>query len=424
MNEILDDTENILPVEAMKDVTPKKPTKRQKVAVLGRGTAGILSAMMLRKWGNDYVDIEVFYNPEIKEVSVGEGSQLSLPALLYLCQNWTFKDFVPILNATLKCGIQYYGWGTKGDYFHSFPPPGYGMHFSATQLQNVLMDTLIQQNVKFTEADIGHHSDVDADYIMDARGGPHNLTENTLYEPLKNTVTNAAVVAQCDWDAPLYNYTIADAQPNGWVFGIPLQNRISFGYCYNSDISKEDDIRDELEKFVGVTHEQLRIKESTHLHFNSYRRKVNWLNNRVAYVGNSSFFAEPLEATAIEFQTHIIERTIDLWSRPAGDDKIEYEKELNGWHEQWAKEAEAIIMCHYAAENPRYPTEFWKEGQRKGQQSLLNCNRWNSYAKAGKDYEHGKIPPDQLYGMTFGGGWNPFSFKQNIEGLGLYSDYE
>ena len=68
MNEIID-----LQPEDVKDVTPKKPLKRQKVAVIGRGTAGILSAMMLRKWGNEYVDVEVFYNPDIPEVSVGEG---------------------------------------------------------------------------------------------------------------------------------------------------------------------------------------------------------------------------------------------------------------------------------------------------------------------------------------------------------------
>ena len=420
MNEIID-----LQPEDVKDVTPKKPLKRQKVAVIGRGTAGVLSAMMLRKWGNEYVDVEVFYNPDIPEVSVGEGSQLSLPALLYLCQNWTFKDYVPLFNSTLKCGIQYYGWGTKGDFFHSFPPPGYGMHFSATQLQDVLMDTLKQQDVKFTEADIGHHNDIDADFIMDARGGPSDPENNPLYEPLKHTVTNAAVVAQCEWDAPLYNYTIADAQPNGWIFGIPLQNRISFGYCYNSEISKEEDIQKELEKYVSLSHHDLRIKDDPrHLHFDSYRRKVNWVDNRVAYVGNTSFFAEPLEATAIEFQTNIIERTIDLWSRPAGDDKTEFQKECNSWYTQWAKEAEAVIMCHYAAENPRYPTEFWKEGERKGQKCLLNCERWNSYADTGRKYVHGTVDPAQLYQMSFGGGWNPFSFKQNIEGLGLYSDYE
>ena len=122
-------------------------------------------------------------------------------------------------------------------------------------------------------------------------------------------------------------------------------------------------------------------------------------------------------AQSVFYQSSSVEgefRTRDL-EILAGDDKTEFQEECNKWYTQWAKEAEAVIMCHYAAENPRYPTEFWKEGQRKGQQSLLNCNRWNSYAKAGKDYEHGKIPPDQLYGMTFGGGWNPFSVIQNID---------
>ena len=55
---------------------------RQKLTVIGRGTAGLLAAMMARKWGQDDVVVEVVYNPEVEEASVGEGSQLSLPSLL------------------------------------------------------------------------------------------------------------------------------------------------------------------------------------------------------------------------------------------------------------------------------------------------------------------------------------------------------
>ena len=93
--------------------------KKQKIAILGRGNAGCLSALHFNHYtaGADR-EIELYYDPEIKPVPTGQGSTLTYPDLLWktLGSDWTKK-----LPLTLKTGIMYENWGNVEDeFFHPF----------------------------------------------------------------------------------------------------------------------------------------------------------------------------------------------------------------------------------------------------------------------------------------------------------------
>jgi hypothetical protein len=89
----------------------------------------------------------------------------------------------------------------------------------------------------------------------------------------------------------------------GWVFGIPLQNRISIGYLYNSDINSIEDIKKDIQNVFDEYH--LTPSEKTqNFSFNSFYRKNNF-SSKVIYNGNASFFLEPLEATSTGLSTYI-----------------------------------------------------------------------------------------------------------------------
>ena len=138
---------------------------------------------------------------------------------------------------------------------------------------------------------------------MDARGAPELPHKD--YKEFEYNICNAALVAQCPTDYTLHNYTLANAMPHGWIFGIPLKNRITYGYIHNKDITDKSIIEDELKEFINE--KGLKHRPMNFINFRSYRRKINWPDHRTAYIGNASYFCEPLEATAIELQCKIDE---------------------------------------------------------------------------------------------------------------------
>lgn len=400
---------------------------RQKLTVIGRGTAGLLAAMMTRKWGQNDVVVEVVYNPEVKEASVGEGSQLSLPSLLYLCEGITQRDWAGMFRGTVKSGIDYLGWG-KNDFFHPFTPPAFGMHFSAQDFQQTMTNILAQKHsIQFVEKDIKSHDELDTDFIIDATGAPKDIDNNPDYERLSNIAVNSAMVAQIPWEHPDFTYTLAHAEYYGWIFGIPLQNRLSLGYMYNKDISNKDDVEENFEEYITMQGHKVPEKLN-HINFNSYKRVDNWPDDRTAYVGNSSYFLEPLEATAIQFTTDIIERTIMMWATNTYGETIAKGRETcNEWYHQWLQEAQAIIGCHYAADCIKWgeKNEFWPHAQKLGLDSIDKCDRWLKWVKKTDGFDIGHFRPDELSldENVFGGGWNFLSFNKNVKGLNLYDNY-
>ena len=75
---------------------------RKKVTIVGRGTAGCISAAHFSaktRWDIDWV-----YDPEIPAVSVGEGTTVLFPRTLRESLNWQWTDLAEI-DATPKTGI-------------------------------------------------------------------------------------------------------------------------------------------------------------------------------------------------------------------------------------------------------------------------------------------------------------------------------
>jgi hypothetical protein len=90
---------------------------------------------------------------------------------------------------------------------------------------------------------------------------------------------------------------------HGWIFGIPLQKRVSIGYLYNDELSSLEEVKKDVQNVFKEY--QLKPSEITnHIKFESFYRKQNF-NSKVIYNGNSSFFLEPLEATSTHMSANI-----------------------------------------------------------------------------------------------------------------------
>lgn len=380
-----------------------KQVKTKRLAVIGKGTAGSLAVGHFCRWLNDDVEIEWYFDPNIKPQSVGEGSGINLGTNLYYDFEFTFTD-LPLLDGNYKAGIKYQNWSHLPPFFHDFVPANVAIHFNASKLQDYIFEKVKDKVIPITENVT--HEDIDADWIFDCSGTPTDFED--IYQS-KYIPVNSVYVNQCYWDHPEFDYTLTIARPHGWVFGIPLANRCSIGYLYNKDISTYDEVLKDVENVYdeyGLTPSE----DTNSFSFKNYYRE-NTCGQRVTYSGNASFFLEPMEATSIPTMNLIQRGAFDIWvgGRPVSD--------ANNEMLEWNTGIENIIMMHYFA-GSRFKSSFWDYAQSRGKkcmQKALTENKFLYFVQGSKEFR----PGDPLGNKYYSAGWQFHSFKQNIEGLGI-----
>ena len=383
--------------------------KKKRVAVVGKGTAGSQGVLHFFRYLED-VEIVWYFDPARPTQSVGEGSTLELPSNMYNDIGF-FNNDLKKVNGTFKTGIYKENWGLKNkEFFHHFPPPNASYHFSAVELQDYIHN-FMKDKVEIVEKDVDY-TQIDADFILNASGKPSSFDRfNTSnYIPV-----NAAYVVQCAWDYPAFDYTLCIAGKHGWIFGIPLQNRLSIGYIYNETISKEEDLLEEVAEIFD-RYGLAPTKEPNRLSFSNYFRKTNYENQgRVVHTGNASFFLEPLEATSIGTMDRIQRAAFDIWT--GAKTSFQANKEyLDLMHK-----TELVIMLHYAA-GSKFGTDFWRHAEALGIKKLKDSSNdyeFNKLYKTIRNIEEMRFAPDPNQLPDYGPWWAG-SFVQNLHGLDLF----
>lgn len=364
-----------------------------KIAVIGKGTAGVLAFNHFRHYTN--AEVVCYYDSNQKEQSVGEGSQLFLPQELYKTLGLEFHDVQELFDATYKKAIRYEGFG-KSNYFHTFEMPNLSIHLNASKLQKYIFNRFKKQ---FIEKQIKSYDDIDADYIINCTGKPKNFND---YNIAKYIPVDSVLIKQCYVTKP-FDYTLTLARPYGWVFAIPLQNRVSFGYLFKEGINTKKEIEDDLNntlKELGYTS----FTDAKHIKFDNYYRKQNY-TDRVFYNGNASFFLEPMEATSLT--------TVDKINRTIYD--IIYNNKsidiANKEYTDWFKEVQDIITMHYLP-TPKYNTKFWENARTVATDCWSNVSDRLIHLLNNID--------DPFFVMEdYYGTWYQAGFKQNMKGLGI-----
>ena len=366
-----------------------------KLTVLGKGTAGSLTYNHFSFFSD--MEIECIYDSNIQEQSVGEGSTLQLPRLLSQTINLKYEDLY-LIDGNYKKGIHYINWGNR-DYFHNFSLGEMSIHFNAVKLQELLYKKN-KNKVKFIDKNINSYGDVDSDYIIDCRGKPNDYTD---YYKAKYIPINSALITHCSWDKPIYDYTLCIARPYGWVFAIPLQNRVSFGYLFKEGINTKKEIEDDLNnvlKELGYTS----FTDAKHIKFDNYYRKQNY-TDRVFYNGNASFFLEPMEATSLTTVDRINRNIFDIINYGVSIDTA------NQSYIDWFKECQDIITLHYLGK-PRYDTRFWKYAHTLAQDCWSNAS--DRLIEILNNLDNPNYHMHDVYGT-----WYQSGFIQNMKGLGI-----
>jgi 2-polyprenyl-6-methoxyphenol hydroxylase-like FAD-dependent oxidoreductase len=245
----------------------------------------------------------------------------------------------------------------------------YGYHFDAHLIGAFLRDFATKRGVEHVEAriasvEVDDEGDVEAliaddgrrfeaDLFVDASGFRAAIIEGALKEPHRpfavNLFNDRAVVAPtAHGPGPIHACTRSTAKSAGWIWHIPLTNRVGNGYVYSSRYIDPDDAADELREHLGLAEDA----EVRHLQMKCGRIERSWVRNCLA-VGLAQGFLEPLEATALHIVLATVNSFLDAWENDRRD----------GFNDAIARRYEGIrdyLVCHYRTAQRR-DTDYWRD---------------------------------------------------------------
>ena len=87
------------------------------VAVIGRGTAAIVTSLQLIRYGHK---VSIFYDPFLRPINVGESSTPIFVNLIEDVLDIKKSDLVDIGIFSDKIGINFVDWGKGNQFYHNF----------------------------------------------------------------------------------------------------------------------------------------------------------------------------------------------------------------------------------------------------------------------------------------------------------------
>lgn len=248
----------------------------------------------------------------------------------------------------------------------------YGYHFDAHLIGAFLREFGMARGIRHVEAriasvEVDEAGDVkalvsedgrrfEAEFFVDASGFRAAIIEGALKEPhrpfAENLFNDRAVVTPTPLPADgLQACTRSIAKSAGWIWNIPLTNRVGNGYVYSSRYIDDVAAAAELRSHLGLAEDA----EVRHLKMRCGRIERSWVRNCLA-VGLAQGFLEPLEATALHIVINTVESFLDGWEEDRRDE----------FNTAIARRYEGIrdyLVCHYRTAQ-RGDTDYWRDATR------------------------------------------------------------
>jgi len=386
--------------------------KSKHITILGGGTAGLVSALILqRRFLN--LNITIIKSNKIDIVGVGEGSSNEWRLFMEYCKI-DYKELIKNCDATIKYGVFFDNW-TKKPYYHNLSEvyssyakvgqylAGYGyhiynnheqlastsmfqdnnnticknfldndivpspqFHFNTFKLNDYLIKLCIEKGIKIIDDEIKDVSldekgnikslkgekNYTSDFFIDCTGFRKILISKlgAKWKSHGKFLKMKEAIAFPTKDTEEYNtYTLARGMKYGWMFRIPTFGRWGNGYIFDSNYINAEQAKKEAEEYLG--HE---VEVKKNIKFDPGYLDKTWIKNCLA-IGLSANFIEPLEATSIGTSINQVFLFLHYFFNYNEKDIEDYNKKINSIMEN----IRDFIFLHYMVE--RNDTEFWKD---------------------------------------------------------------
>ena len=216
--------------------------------------------------------------------------------------------------------------------------------------------------------------DIGADLFIDCSGFKSFMLEGwqgSIFHPYHNILANdsawAVRIPFSNRIEQMHNVTDCHALGNGWVWNIPLWNRIGTGYVFSSRFTTKEDALVEFKNHLKIVHNKVNVEELDYFHIpiKHGKRIKAWVGNVVG-IGLSYGFVEPLESTGL-LTTHenIINLTAMLNMRKGYVTRSEVEV-FNNITNQAIDQFARFVSNHYAL-SMRQDTPYWRWATQKNE---------------------------------------------------------
>jgi tryptophan halogenase len=215
-----------------------------------------------------------------------------------------------------------------------------------------------------------------SDLWIDCTGFRSQLLEQWMgqeFQPFSKVLANdrawACRLPYIDREREMHNVTDCHALDNGWVWNIPLWNRIGTGYVYSSRFVTDEDAKREFRRHIAEKHspELAENAEMFNIIIKHGKRRRAWHQNVVG-VGLSYGFVEPLESTGLLTTHENIIKLVETLNRRKG---YVTRIEQDGFNLAVATEVDRFrdfVSMHYAFSG-RTDTPYWRW-----------CTQYNEYS--------------------------------------------
>lgn len=235
-----------------------------------------------------------------------------------------------------------------------------------THIQDTVVSTKRSETGDIESLLTEEHGELKADIFIDCTGFRSFLLEQEMgskfvsfNDVLYNDSALACRIPFIDRENEMHNVTDCYAMKNGWVWNIPLWNRIGTGYCYSSKfISQEEAEKEFREHLAEKDKKRAEEAEFFKIDIRHGKREKAWVNNVIG-IGLSYGFLEPLESTGLLTTHENILRLIDILERRDGY-VTKIDKDGFNYSVDFDLEAfKAFVAMHYVL-SERDDSDYWK----------------------------------------------------------------
>lgn len=340
------------------------------VAVIGKGTAAIVTTLQLLKYNHN---VTIFYDPETDPINVGESSTPPFVDLIYDVLKISMHDLVCKGIFSYKSGINFVNWGSGKQFYHNFYNQKTSVHFETKpfneHIHNYLKDNKIVKYIPKKVYDFEYdHQDFKVivadnlkyDFAVCCSGWGNDGYD----QPIIETV-NSGILFRKNYEEYSNHHTLHLATEDGWQFGLPFPqlNTFKCGYLYNNKLISKNEVIEKLS-----SDPEIKIYDS--FSWTPKFSKTMIKNFFLATNGNRLFFFEPLQALSLHYFIDLAEK-ICLFL----ENRNEYEMDrFNSLYNSAMYEKQMTLAYHYHF-GSIHNSDYWNNIREKSTQ-LMNGSYW------------------------------------------------
>lgn len=344
--------------------------KKRKLAVIGAGSAGLLSLVHFCTWLDEEWEIYSIHNPAKKILGIGESTNGEFVGLLERGTRFCLgnQSDLDALGATIKFGSKFQNW-REHSWINPLLDGNTAIHFNNFLLKDFVFERLAKRwsrQFRVIEGDVKgmvNHPDRvtvtidqeehDFDFVIDCMGFPSSYEDYTLSDcsPVNRCLIHS--IEEYDYEP----FTDHIAHANGWMFGVPLKDKKSFGYLFNDQITPKEEAVEDMKRLLEV--DQLEDKEYIFKCY--YTNKL--VEGRIFKNGNKALFFEPLVANSMFIYIYTNRCIYDRIMGHVDEDAT------NAGFRKVVQEMEDIISYYYQG-GSIFDSEFWRYATRHTRQRL------------------------------------------------------